>query len=346
MSFPVSKVFHVTLTFEIHGAGLQCLAVQGDIQMLLGCTANEIVRHSKNFKDFFHTDDLDVADEIFAPEPLTTPKALTFRLISADDGKVQIVKSIVEKFKKVQSAVIQLEISLSFSSTSPADLVNQSLLMNFVSMLDNTDDYIYFKDRYHVFTGASQTVVNITKTERHWSELIGKTDYEVFDREYADIYFRLEKQVFNGEVQVAQEIQPYLNKSGQSGWLDNRKYPIKNDGGEVIGLFGVARDITKLIETETALKQSELQYRNIYENAPVGFFHSNHQGKLLGCNPAFARMLGYENAEMAVDSITNIGQQLYIYPEQRLSLLKRMTDADNWVVLDVVDWRLKNKQTI
>lgn len=346
MNYPVSKVFHAKLTFEINGAMFQCLAVDGDVQMLLGCTASDLIQHRKNFKTFFHPDDQDVADDIFAAKSLTPGKAFTFRLIAMDDDKVHIVKSVVEKLKKDQSAVIQLEISLSFSSTSPADLVNQSLLMNFVSMLDNTDDYIYFKDKYHVFTGASQTLVNITSAHSHWSELIGKTDYEVFSREYADIYFRLEKQVFNGEVPVAQEIQPYLDKSGQSGWVDNRKYPIKNDSGEVIGLFGVARDITKLIETETALKHSELQYRNIYENAPVGFFHSDHQGKLLGCNPAFARMLGYDSTDVAVKSITDIGQQLYIQPEQRISLLKRMTDADGWVVLDVVDWRRKNKQTI
>ncbi|MEX1199281.1 MAG: PAS domain-containing protein [Methylophaga sp.] len=346
MNYPVSKVFHAKLTFEINDGMFQCVAVVGDIQMLLGCTANDLIQQRKNFKTFFHPDDQDVADEIFATNLLIPGKAFTFRLIAADDDKIHIVKSVVEKFKKDQSAVIQLEISLSFSSTSPADLVNQSLLMNFVSMLENTDDYIYFKDRYHVFTGASQTLVNITSADTHWSELIGKTDYEVFTREYADIYFRLEKQVFNGEVLVAQEIQPYLNKSGQFGWVDNRKYPIKNDSSEIIGLFGIARDITRLMETEAALKHSELQYRNIYENAPVGFFHSNHQGKLLDCNPAFALMLGYESVDVAVTSITNLGQQHYIQPEQRVSLLKRMKDADGWVVLDVVDWQRKNKQTI
>jgi hypothetical protein len=28
--------------------------------------------------------------------------------------------------------------------------------------MENTDDFIYFKDRNHVFTGASQTLVSIS----------------------------------------------------------------------------------------------------------------------------------------------------------------------------------------
>lgn len=346
MNDPISKVFHVKLTFEINDAAFKCLAVEGDIQLLLGCTASEFIQHRKNFKAFFHPDDQDVADEIFALKPLISGKAFNFRMIAVNDGKVHIVNAVVEKFKNEKSAEIQLELSLSFSLASPGDIVNQALLMNFVSMLEHTDDFIYFKDQFHVFTGASQSLVNITNAQTHWSELIGKTDYEVFSRDYADVYFRLEKLVFNGEVSVAQEIQPYLNNAGQFGWVDNRKYPIKNDAGEVIGLFGVARDITKLIETETALKQSELQYRNIYENAPVGFFHTSPEGQLLVCNSTFAKMLGYPNVDAAIAELKNIGQQVYSQPEQRASLLKKMTDADGWVVLDVVDWRRKNNQTI
>ena len=113
------------------------------------------------------------------------------------------------------------------------------------AMMDNTDDFIFFKDRNHVFTGASQTLVALTPPVEHWAELIGKTDYDLFPEEYADAYYELEKQVFSG-VAVAHEVQGVLRKDGSKGWVDNRKYPIRDDAGAIIGLFGVARDISEL----------------------------------------------------------------------------------------------------
>lgn len=343
MNHPLAKIFHSNLSFEINGADYRCVHANGELELLIGWPNNEFVKQQLKLTDFFHPDDVDTAEYFFSSEPLPEAKVFTVRFISASDNKVSIAKARVNKIFDLSDKSLRLDIALSFSCSSPADLVNQALLMNFVSMLDNTDDFIYFKDKYHVFTGASQTLVKITNAESHWSELIGKTDYEVFSREYADIYYRLEKQVFNGEVSVAQEIQPYQDKTGKSGWVDNRKYPIKNDNGEIIGLFGVARDITKLVETEKALKDCELQYRNIYENAPIGFFQTNYAGKLLGCNPEFAKMLGYKTADEAVNDIMNIAEQLYSNPEQRAHLLQLMIDSQDWVSLDIVNWQRHDK---
>ncbi len=117
------------------------------------------------------------------------------------------------------------------------------LVRNFHAMMDNSNDYIYFKDRNHVFTGASQTLVDVTNVN-HREELIGKTDYEVFSRDIADEYFLLEKEVFHGNVKVSQKYQMTRDNSGNIGWVDNRKYPIHNASGEIIGLFGVARVIS------------------------------------------------------------------------------------------------------
>ena len=77
-------------------------------------------------------------------------------------------------------------------------------------MMENTNDYIYFKDRNHVFTGASQTLVSLTNPSEIWTDLLGKTDYDVFPEEYADHYYSLEKQVFSG-FSVAHQIQETLD---------------------------------------------------------------------------------------------------------------------------------------
>lgn len=335
-----------SLSFEISHSEAVCVEASGDTLAVVGATASDLLEHRVRFETLIHDADSDVAAAIFANETTADGKTYTFRLQSSVSDSVTIVKSKVSKSRTDKHGIIRLKITLAFPLTIRGDLVNQSLLMNFVSMLEHTDDFIYFKDKHHVFTGASQTLVKITNAESHWSELIGRTDYEVFSQEYADVYFRLEKQVFNGDVSVAQEIQPYLDKAGNAGWVDNRKYPIKDDDGEVVGLFGVARDVTRLIETENALKQSERQYRNIYENAPVGLFHSTLDGQLLGCNPAFAKMLGYDSPEQVLTEIHDLAGQVYVQRATRNKLIEQVGQDPSWVSLDIVDWRRRNGQIV
>ena len=76
---------------------------------------------------------------------------------------------------------------------------------------------------------------------------LGKTDYDLFPEEYADIYYRLEREVFEKNA-VASELQVTLTPDGGKRWVDNRKYPIRNKNGEIIGLFGVAQDITERMD--------------------------------------------------------------------------------------------------
>jgi diguanylate cyclase (GGDEF)-like protein/PAS domain S-box-containing protein len=153
---------------------------------------------------------------------------------------------------------------------------DQTMMANFKAMMDNSDDYIYFKDRNHVFTGASQALIEITESVKHWTEFLGVTDYDVFLEEYADIYYRLEKQVFAG-INVAHDIQETLLQDGSKGWINNRKYPIKNDDGEIVGLFGMARDITESKLTELALRESEDALRESQTIAGIGSYVLNIQ---------------------------------------------------------------------
>jgi PAS domain S-box-containing protein len=172
---------------------------------------------------------------------------------------------------------------------------SEPMMSNFVAMMENTDDFIFFKDRNHVFTGASQTLVAVTHPAEHWRDLLGKTDYDVFPEAYADIYYQLEKQVFaTGE--PVQKVQAYLRKDGRKGWVDNRKYPIRNDAGEIVGLFGVARDVTDKVNAEEALRRERENLKLILDYAPIGIWLQNGAGRINYVNNAFCQAMGIPEA--------------------------------------------------
>jgi two-component system, cell cycle sensor histidine kinase and response regulator CckA len=93
--------------------------------------------------------------------------------------------------------------------------------------------------------------------------------------------------------------------------------PLYDPRGKLMGSIHVARDITNSKKAEEALRESEKNYRNIFENAVMGIFHTTPEGRYLRANPAGARMYGYESAEDIIQSVTDMSQQIYANPEDR-----------------------------
>ena len=136
------------------------------------------------------------------------------------------------------------------------DIENASADIHFKYMMDSTDDFICFKNKNHVITGASQALASICPRVDHWADLIGQTDYDLFPEEFADKCYRLEKLIYSGIPSVNVE-QEYVQVNGVNGWVNIRKYPIHCDRGEIVGVFGVSRVINERKIFEEALKKSE-----------------------------------------------------------------------------------------
>ena len=87
-------------------------------------------------------------------------------------------------------------------------------------------------------------------------------------------------------------------------------------------VFGIIQDITEHKRAEEGLRQAEEKYRSIFENALEGIYQVTAEGRVLSCNPALARILGYDSPEELMNSITDISGQLYVNPERRSELLR------------------------
>lgn len=68
---------------------------------------------------------------------------------------------------------------------------------------------------------------------------------------------------------MAHEVQEILRKDGDKGWVNNRKYPIRNDAGEIVGLFGIARNIPDLKSITRELELQQQFSRSLIENLPA-----------------------------------------------------------------------------
>jgi PAS domain S-box-containing protein len=78
--------------------------------------------------------------------------------------------------------------------------------------------------------------------------------------------------------------------------LEINEKPIHKDG-EVIGVQGVARDITERRQWEQSLMDSEARYRSLFHGVSDGIFSTDRGGVITSINRAGAQILGYESPE-------------------------------------------------
>ena len=300
------------------GPAPQLVTASESILTLLGVPAQDFLDGTVSWTALIHPDDQDVAEQLFSESAGQPHGNLNIRLRHAD-GRIRCFR--LRYRRQPEHMRVALQVQLADARTLYQHNA-QSLMPNFVALMEHTDDFVYFKDRHHVYTGASQTLVSITDPSKHWHDLIGKTDYDVFPEAFADIYYRLEKQVFAG-LPVGQEVQSIPARDGRTGWVDNRKYPITNAHGEIIGLFGVARDITELKLTKDALSESEHRFRTIFEELPsISVQGYNRQRQVIYWNRASEQLYGYTREQA-------LGRQLedLIIPEPMREAVIGFVDA-------------------
>lgn len=86
--------------------------------------------------------------------------------------------------------------------------------------------------------------------------------------------------------------------TGGTNLFEVREVPLFNPDGSRKGLVVVERDITKQVQVEQALIESEQRFRTIFERAAIGMALVNLSGRLIAINPALQGMLGYTDAEL------------------------------------------------
>jgi PAS domain S-box-containing protein len=126
------------------------------------------------------------------------------------------------------------------------------------TLLDSSPDQIYFKDVESRFIKSSHAQA-LNFGAKSAEELVGKTDFDFFSEVHARPAFNDEQEIIRTGRPMIGKIEKETFKDGRGAWVLASKMPIRNKAGEIIGTFGISKDITAIKEAESRLEQVHKQ---------------------------------------------------------------------------------------
>ncbi len=144
------------------------------------------------------------------------------------------------------------------------------------AMVQHTIDLVFMKNRdlrYEVFNPAGEKMTGLAA-----SDVIGKTDYDLFGTEIGDEMGRLDREILETGEPKTYEIERML--MGEQRTLSITKYPFIGADETILGVIGVGRDITERIRAEASLKA-------LMNNTEDSIYSINSEMRILALNSTF-----------------------------------------------------------
>jgi PAS domain S-box-containing protein len=170
-------------------------------------------------------------------------------------------------------------------------LESQELLQ---SIIDNTSSIIYIKDTEGKFLLVNKQFER--RSGKSKEEILGKTSEEIFPKSIADSGNEEDKQVL--QANSLQEFEEDVNFNGANYNLFTIKFPLFKKN-QPYAVCGITTDITEV------KKQANL-IKDLYDNAPCGYYSLDNDGKFLNANNTTANWLGYSREELMGRCITTM----------------------------------------
>ncbi|HKQ24689.1 MAG TPA: PAS domain S-box protein [Burkholderiales bacterium] len=174
-------------------------------------------------------------------------------------------------------------------------------------LLDAMPGLVAVKDENHRFIAANDAVCRFQRRRRE--EIIGKTDYDLFPPDQAEIFQRTDDDALRTD--KALEYESAFTVDGDTHWMLARKSALpRGDGSRVIVV--VMTDITDRHRAEAALRTSEERFRQLAEMSNDWYWEQDEElrftliagGSHSGVTREFADNIGKKRWELPITNIT------------------------------------------
>lgn len=320
----LQKIFdHIPVLISFIGKDGRFQLVNREWERTLGWSLEEIVNH-----------DVDVLREQY-PDPRDHQQVLDF--IARANAKWAKFRTSVRDGRVIDTAWATIRLSDGTSIGIGRDITEQERAKEALrqshnlqrAVVEGTPDAVFVKDRqgrYQMINSAGAGFVG-----KRAEEVIGRDDADIFAPETGMRIMQHDQEVMaSGKAQTFEET---VTAAGMTRTFLTTKDVYRDSKGTVIGLIGIARDITDRKRADEALRASEERYRDLVENAHDIIYSHDLEGNYTSVNKAVEQITGYSREEALKMNIAQVIAPDYL--EQARSMIRRKLGGENETVYDL-----------
>jgi PAS domain S-box-containing protein len=163
-----------------------------------------------------------------------------------------------QNLEEMQTTQEDLMAQITVNKKIQEELVKEKALMD--ALMDNVPESIYFKDKESRFIRFSKSMLKLFGLKKE-GELIGKSDFDFFAEEHARPAYEDEQKIIKtGKAMIDIEEKEVMD-DGRVNWVNTTKMPLKSKAGDIMGTFGISKNITRIkkLEIESNEKAEKLR---------------------------------------------------------------------------------------
>ncbi len=163
-----------------------------------------------------------------------------------------------------------------------------------IDIVDSIPAYVFFVDNDFRLLWANDSYTEAVG--RPLDEITGLFLIDIHPNvkpDFSERFIAEHRLVCESGEAIRDSVQPCLEDRGIE-FVQFDKVPFRNDAGGISGVLYVAVDVTARVKAEQRLRESEEQFRAVFDNAAIGIVVFDLNGCMRLCNKNFQGLVGYK----------------------------------------------------
>lgn len=172
------------------------------------------------------------------------------------------------------------------------------------AIMDSLPFDVWMKDKDGRYLIVNQSIIDDTGYSE--ADIIGKSDYDLYDKHTAEVYVSGDSKV------IETKTSDLFLSSITRGIYEEYKKPLYDEDGNLQGIMGFSKNVTQNEINRNELIQSEERFRTIFEEAPLGIaIFDRETGYATQVNARYAEIVGRSKEE-----VIRMDWRLYSHPDE------------------------------
>jgi len=267
-------------------------------ERITGYPSQRFIDDPQFLPSIIHPDDREIVLRHFERDPQAAPERIDFRLLRRD-GRAIWVSHVCQHIATADGRDHGVRASnRDITARKQAEQALRESEEKYRFLAENMGDIVWTVDLTLETTYVSPSIerlLGFTPEERMRQSLEEMMPPESL-REVLDT---LQRELLNETAgdnppdrTLTVEVQ-YYHKDGSIVWMENRIKGMRDAAGNLLGIYGVSRDITERKRAEESQQEAEGRYRALFDQTHDAIFILDLEGRHLDVNQRAADLLGY-----------------------------------------------------